>query len=81
MEEEVGIVLHSSTGGTVIIYVVGEPSCSFSSGQSSTDDSSSEGLDNWWQLLGFLGSREDLICLWKNASRTLLGKLDGVLCS
>jgi hypothetical protein len=32
VEEEVGIILHSSTGGTVIIYVVGEPVCSFSSG-------------------------------------------------
>lgn len=47
MEEEVGVIFHYTTGGTMLVDT-GGPGYSFSSGEGPSYQSPSEGFDDGW---------------------------------
>lgn len=48
MEEEVGVIFHYTTGGTMLIDMGGVPGYSFNSGKGPSYQSPSEGFDDGW---------------------------------
>jgi len=72
VEEEVGIVLDSSTGGAMLVDVVGVPGSSVGSGEGMSNESPCECFDDGWKSLGFPDAKEYLVSLRIDASRALL---------
>jgi hypothetical protein len=76
VEEEVGIIFHRTIGGTMFVYVSRVPCCPFSSGESMSYESPSEGLDYGRKIFTFPCSLKDLVSLGMDGSGSLMWELD-----
>jgi hypothetical protein len=78
VEEEVGVILSSATGGAMLVNVVGVPSSSVRSSKGTSNEPPGESFDYGWKGLGFPCMHKDLVGLRKYTSRALLWQMDGV---